>query len=226
MKIGASSGASGREGFQVEERDRFQAAVTFGVTGENDDLQAVGTFLQEREHAGEVKHEFINGEIVEMAGGSPAHALLTMNIGSALRQRLRGGSCRVFSSDLRVNVASTKLYTYPDVTVVCGQPEFHPDDPTTLRNPTVLIEVLSDSTEAHDRGAKSAHYRHLSSLKEYLLVSQGDPYVEHYRRLESGGWLLTEYGVGTVVPFPALGLEVPVAEIYEGIEGLTTLLGN
>jgi Uma2 family endonuclease len=169
-----------------------------------------------RERAGTEKHEFINGEILAMAGGSPDHALLSANVISALKQRLRGGPCRVYTSDLRVNVADTKHYTYPDVTVICGETLLHPSDPNTVRNPRLLVEVLSDATELHDRGAKWAHYRHLPSLQEYVLVSQGAQQVEHYRRVESG-WLLTEYEAGAVVPLPCLGIEVPVGEIYEGV---------
>ena len=171
----------------------------------------------EREHASETKHEFINGEIVAMAGGSPAHAQIAAKVIGALIQRLRGGPCNVFTSDLRVNVADTGLYTYPDVTVICGPTELRPGDSTTVLNPTLLVEVLSAATELHDRGAKWAHYRHIASLREYLLVSQDSHHVEHFRRVETG-WLLTEYDAGAVLPLPALGIEVPVAEIYQGVE--------
>ena len=171
----------------------------------------------DRENASETKHEFINGEIVTRAGSIPAHAQLAANVISALGQRLRGGPCRVFTSDLRVNVADTGMYTYPDVTVLCGPTELRPGDSNTVRNPTLLVEVLSAATELHDRGAKWAHYRHLASLKEYLLVSQDSRHVEHFRRVETG-WLLTEYDAGAAMPLPALGIEVPVAEIYEGVE--------
>jgi Uma2 family endonuclease len=102
--------------------------------------------------------------------------------------------------------------------VVCGRPEFHPKDKNTLVNPLVLVEVLSDSTEAYDRGAKFAHYRKLPSLREYVLVSQSDRHVDHYRRTEQGEWLLSDFEDTGAVPLPSLGIELPLDEIYDKIE--------
>lgn len=172
----------------------------------------------ERERQSETKHEYIDGEIVDMAGASILHNLLVLNVGAALRERLRGKPCVVLASDQRVNIRATRLYTYPDVSVVCGRPETHPADAQTLLNPLVIIEVLSDSTEAYDRGEKFAHYRGLPSLREYVLVSQRARRIEHYRRVEVGQWLLTEYQEGAAVPLPALGIELPLAEVYDKAE--------
>lgn len=114
---------------------------------------------------------------------------------------------------------ATGLFTYPDVTVVCNAPRFHSKGRDTLVNPRVLVEVLSSSTEAYDRGAKLAHYQSISSLEEYVLVSQTNERVEHYRRLETGQWLLTvSEGGEAVLVLPGLGCEIPLAEIYEGTE--------
>jgi Uma2 family endonuclease len=119
------------------------------------------------------KHEFLDGEIYAMSGGMPEHAALAMAFGRTLGNALLGRPCRVFSSDARVRVQNTGLTTYPDVSVVCGKLETDPEDPSAITNPVLLVEVLSDSTEARDRGEKASHYRHLASLREYVLVSSG-----------------------------------------------------
>ncbi|MSP63985.1 MAG: Uma2 family endonuclease [Myxococcales bacterium] len=181
------------------------------------DLATEDEYL-DRERKSETKHEYVNGEVIAMAGASRKHNLIAMNIAGALRELLRGKPCLVFPSDQRVSVRKTKLYTYPDITVVCGPTEGHPRDRETIVNPLVLIEVLSDSTEAYDRGAKSAHYRKLPSLKEYVLVAQNERRVEHYRRSEGGEWVLTEREGEGLIPMPALGVELSLAEIYAKVE--------
>jgi Uma2 family endonuclease len=172
----------------------------------------------ELERRSETKNELINGQIVAMAGASFEHNDIAANVLTALRVLLRGKGCRAVGSDQRVHVPATGLFTYPDVTVVCGKPEFHPKDQDTLTNPRVLVEVLSDSTERYDRGAKFAHYRSIPSFVEYVLVAQDEPRVEHFRRVETEQWLLTVYrGEGARVELRALGCELPVAELYEGV---------
>src|ERR1700722_5245267 len=146
-----------------------------------------------RERVSETKHELLNGVVVAMAGASPRHALITSNITVALGNALRSRPCLVLSSDQRVAVEATALCTYPDVTVVCERPRFDTKDAHTLLNPLVIVEVLSDSTEAYDRGAKFAHYRSVPSLAEYVLVAQSERKVEHYRRLEGGQGRPTAY---------------------------------
>ncbi len=161
----------------------------------------------------------MNGAIVAMAGASYEHNTIAANVLTALNVRLRGKGCRAVGSDQRVHVPATGLFTYPDVTVVCGKPDFHPKDPDTLLNPRVIVEVLSGSTEAYDRGAKFAHYRSLPSLVEYILIAQNGPLVEHFQRIESGQWLFTVYrGEGATAALPALGCELPLAEVYEGVD--------
>jgi Uma2 family endonuclease len=173
----------------------------------------------ERERRGDAKHELVHGVVVAMAGASPRHNAIAGNLIGALKLRLRGRGCLVLPSDQRVHVEATGLFTYPDVTVVCERPRFHPKDADTLINPKVLVEILSASTEAYDRGAKFAHYQSIGSLEEYVLVTQVGERVEHFRRLESGQWLLTvAEGDAAVLRLPGLGIEIPLAELYEGTE--------
>lgn len=162
-----------------------------------------------------VKLEYLDGEIFAMAGGTPDHAALAMNIGIALAT-VRERGCRVFSSDLRIRVVATGLAAYPDVTVVCGPLEHDPDSRTTIVNPTVLVEVLSDGTEAYDRGAKAEHYREIPSLKAYLLVSHRRPHIEAWQRGEDGSWSLSECGPGVVLELPGIGERLAVSEVYRG----------
>ncbi|MCA9685323.1 MAG: Uma2 family endonuclease, partial [Myxococcales bacterium] len=150
----------------------------------------------EAEAAAEVKHEYLRGEVYAMAGGTPEHAALAMAVGAELTLALRGRPCRVFSSDLRVRIEATDLSTYPDITVVCGALERSAVDPQAVVNPTLIVEVLSDSTEAYDRGEKFSHYRRLPSLRAYVLVSQHEARLEAYIRNDDGAWVLSEAAVG------------------------------
>ncbi|MFI5303120.1 MAG: Uma2 family endonuclease [Polyangiales bacterium] len=141
------------------------------------------------EDASPTKHELVNGVIVAMAGASMRHNAIAMNIGAALHLQLRAGDCRPYSSDQRVHVLRTDLDTYPDVVVICGAPILSPDDRHAVTNPTLLVEVLSPSTERYDRGAKWLHYQQLPTLREYLLVaSEGEPTIERFFRGDDGGW--------------------------------------
>lgn len=169
----------------------------------------------EAEAAAEHKHEYLRGEVFAMAGGTPEHAALAMAVGVALGNALADRPCRVFNSDLRVRIASSDLATYPDVTVVCG--EFVPadDDPHAAQNPYLIVEVLSDSTEAYDRGEKFAHYRRIASLREYILVSQREHRIESYARDPSGAWVLREATAGqTLAPRAFDDVTLDVDRIY------------
>jgi Uma2 family endonuclease len=136
-----------------------------------------------------LKHEYVDGDIFAMAGGSRRHSALASRISSALENG-RGPGCTAFQSDMRVRVLATGRATYPDASLVCGPIEGDPADPsdTTISNPALIVEVLSPSTEENDRGGKWQDYQLLPSLREYVLVSQSAPRIEHYRRLGSGGW--------------------------------------
>lgn len=171
------------------------------------------------EHEAPYKSEFINGQIYAMAGAKPVHVLITSNINGTLWSQLKGKPCATYSSDLRVKVIETDMYTYPDVVIVCGEPRFDALDANTLVNPTVIIEVLSRSTEAHDRGAKFAHYRMLDTFVEYVLVAQDKPCVERFARQPDGQWL---YSVAddlrATVPLAAIGCELALAEAYDKVD--------
>jgi Uma2 family endonuclease len=160
------------------------------------------------------KHEFLSGDVYAMAGGTPEHAALCAAVGGELRNALRGEPCRVFSADARVRVQATGLSTYPDVTVVCGKLETGPEDIHAIVNPVVLVEVLSDSTEGHDRGEKAAHYRHIPTLQEYVFVSQRDRRIEVYRRNSAGRWELFEFGAESEAELASVGCSIRVDEVY------------
>jgi Uma2 family endonuclease len=160
------------------------------------------------------KHEFFDGEMYAMSGGTPEHAALAMAFGHELINALIGRPCRVFSSDARVRVRSTGLTTYPDISVVCGKLETDAEDPSAITNPVLLVEVLSDSTEARDRGEKASHYRQLASLREYVLVSQRHRRIEVYRRNEAERWELFEFEAGATAGLASVDCVIAVDEIY------------
>lgn len=171
----------------------------------------------ELERSSECRHEYYNGRVYAMAGGTYHHAMIIGNLGDALRRVLRKRQCSVLSSDMRTRVSPDGLYTYPDVLVICGQPKFGDDRSDMIVNPALIIEVLSPSTEAYDRGFKAEQYRQLETLKEYALVSQNAPHVEVFRR-ESAGWLLSDYsGIDAACHFASVDVGVALSDIYEDI---------
>jgi Uma2 family endonuclease len=160
-----------------------------------------------------VKYEYIAGEIVAMAGGTLAHARLISRLGSALDRALEGRSCIVLPSDMRVRIRAADRATYPDLFVVCGQPELDTTDDHAVVNPTVIVEVLSDSSTDSDRTDKFAAYRRLGSLREYVLVSQRERRIETYRR-DGRRWVLDEYGAGERLQLESIGVELAVDDVY------------
>ena len=165
------------------------------------------------EQASNVKHEYLDGEIYAMAGGSPEHASLAMVIGSSLMTQLEGKPCRVFSSDLRVRVLETGLATYPDVTVLCGVSERDPESPTHVTNPKVVVEVLSRGTADYDRGEKREHYQRIASLEAIVIVNHESEQIELWVR-EGGDWNHASFGAGESVPLPNIGCLIDVDEVY------------
>ena len=161
----------------------------------------------------ETKHEYINGEVFAMAGGTPDHAALAAAVIRLLGTALLGRPYRVYTSDLRIRVLATGLATYPDVSIICRPFEPDPEDPNTAVNPVVIAEVLSDSTEAYDRGEKFAHYRRIPSLRDYLLVVQREARIEHYRRNEDDTWTLREVRAPGAVRL-SIGCELSVEDVY------------
>ena len=170
------------------------------------------------EHRQDIRHEYYDGEVYAMTGASREHNLLSGNTFSALHGQLRGRNREVYNNDMRVKVSETGMYTYPDIVAACGRSEFEDAEFDTLLNPALIVEVLSDSTERYDRGAKFGHYRNLSSLQDYLLVSQAECRVEHYRRQDASHWLLSEYrGMQDMVELDALGCRLLLADMYERV---------
>lgn len=176
----------------------------------------------EIERQAEYKSEFYAGEMFAMAGGSEAHNLIAVNVVGELRNRLKGGPCRVYTSDMRVRTAPNGLYTYPDISVVCDRPEFAPDRSgarDTLLNPLILFEVLSESTEAYDRGKKFELYRELDSLRQYVLIAQERMHVDYFIRDEDGTWRFdAASGPDAELALPPIQCTLPLAEIYDKVE--------
>ena len=175
-------------------------------------------YLEIERHAA-FKSEFYDGEMFAMSGGTRWHSLIAANCIAELRNQTKEGRCTVYDSNLRVKVEATGLHTYPDVTVACGSQRFADDEDDALVNPTLIIEVLSDSTEAYDRGKKFEHYRQIPSLREYVLISQREPRIEQFLRQESGEWVLREIvGRESRLPLPALNAAIALEEIFAGVE--------
>jgi Uma2 family endonuclease len=167
----------------------------------------------------EYKNEYLNGEIFAMTDASRRHNLISLNTATSLNAQLASRDCEVYASDMRVKVSTTGLYTYPDVVVVCGAPEFEDEEIDTLINPTVIIEVLSKSTEGYDRGEKFEHYRSLTTLAEFILISQEKYHVEHFLRRENAQWLLSETNdLQGDLELPSIGCRLSLTDIYRKVE--------
>ena len=167
------------------------------------------------ERARPTKHEFHHGEVFAMAGGSVRHNALCEAIGGELYAALRAAGCRSLSSDQHVSMQDRKRYVYPDLTIVCGPVEIEGGTTDVVKNPKVIVEVLSKNTEAYDRGDKWEGYREIASLDDYVLVSQKAPRVEHFQRQSDGAWRYSVARAGDVVTLSP-GLRLSVDRIYEG----------
>lgn len=173
----------------------------------------------ERERAAEFRSEFFQGEMFAMAGGTPHHSQIALRMGAELLAALEPGPCVVYESNLRVKVEASGLYTYPDLSVSCETPRFVDDTQDTLLNPTVLVEVLSESTEGYDRGRKFEMYRRIPSLREYILVSQWEPRIESFVRQGDGTWLLHEaVGPESSFTISSLGVTLSLARVYAKVD--------
>ncbi|MBW4496328.1 MAG: Uma2 family endonuclease [Oscillatoria princeps RMCB-10] len=171
--------------------------------------------LEEKE--ADIRHEYYDGEVITMTGTTDRHNIIALNLAFALRQRLKGGSCRVFMENVRLEVEGGRHYTYPDIMVTCDERDLA--DLYTKRYPVLVVEVLSDSTEALDRGKKASLYRKLPTLQEYVLVSQSECGVELFSRSQAPSWTLTELSApDSVLNLSCLNLQIPLSEIYEGIQ--------
>ncbi len=180
------------------------------------------------EETAEFKSEFYDGVMYPvhppegarmMAVASREHNVLTRNLTGLLFNQLRVSDCEVFVADQRLKVKKTGLYAYPDLMIVCGEPQYSAEDRNTLINPKVVIEVLSASTERHDRTTKFRHYKQLPSVQEYVLVSQNEPHVERYVRQEDGTWVQLDFvGLDVDMMLASVPASVPMAEVYRGVE--------
>lgn len=172
--------------------------------------------MQERQSI--ERSEFINGQIYAMAGASREHNQLVFNLAGLLHAQLRQKPCSAFVADMRVRTRANEAYFYPDLTVICGDMQFEDEESDTLTNPTLIIEVLSPSTEGYDRGAKFAHYRRLDSLQEYVLVAQDRLSIERYVKNEQGQWLLFEASEwDEVIVLETISCTLTVRDVYEKV---------
>jgi len=165
------------------------------------------------------KSEYVDGQIYAMSGASRQHNRINLDVATQINVRLRGGSCEVFSNDMRVKVQDDSLYTYPDIVVVCGDAKFADGALDTLLNPTLIIEVLSDSTERYDRGKKFAHYQRIESLREYVLISQDEARIECFTRQPDDRWMLSKAErLEDVITLESIDCTLPLTEVYARVQ--------
>lgn len=171
------------------------------------------------EQDSEIKHEYVAGEIFAMSGAGRRHNLIALNVSSDLHSQLANRPCEVYQSDMRVQVKATGAYRYPDIAVVCGEPEFFASQPESLLNPTLLIEILSESTASVDRGEKLAEYRRIPTLQEYLLISQDAPRIERYLKQDAHNWLYTELtGLDQQLALPSIDCVLHFSDVFHRID--------
>ncbi len=178
------------------------------------------------ERESETRHEYLDGEIFAMSGASREHNLIGTNIVGALHPQLKRSGCEQYANDMRVWIPSAGLYTYPDVVVVCDPPHFEDDECETLLNPTLIVEVLSPSTEDYDRGRKFAYYRSIPSLQVFVLVAQDRAHVEVFTRQPDDRWLLWETDdLDGTLELPEIGATLKMADVYDRVPGITAPAG-
>jgi Uma2 family endonuclease len=171
------------------------------------------------EVASEIRHEYIHGDIVPITGGTPNHNQILLNLAGALNFALRQQPYQVFAADQRLWIPQAEIYTYPDVMAIAGELAYQPGRSDTITNPTLIIEVLSESTRSYDRGDKFAAYRTISTFQEYALVDQYSAHVEHHVKTGSKQWMLQEYdGLDNSLNLATLGLEISLRDIYNKVQ--------
>jgi Uma2 family endonuclease len=182
--------------------------------------QSIAEYV-ELERRSDQRHEYEDGQILAMAGGSPEHSFIVANLVREAGYALKGKPCRVADSNLRIRIPRRPKYVYPDASIICGPLQLDPDDPQqhSILNPRVIIEVLSPSTEADDRGDKFTDYRRIESFEEYILISEDRPSVETFLRQPDGTWSFLNFaGSEAIAKIRCLGIEIPMTEIYAGID--------
>lgn len=178
---------------------------------------SVQDYLAIERHS-ETRNEYLDGEMFAMTGATRWHNLIVASLTRDLGVQLKGRPCELYPNEIRVHIPATGLYTYPDVTVVCGEPRFEDTELDTLLNPTLIIEVLSPTTEVYDRGKKFEHYQTIESLAEYVLVAQDKPRVEQFVRQDGNRWLLsTAAGLEGSLVLPSIQCTLALAEVYDKI---------
>ncbi len=171
-----------------------------------------------REREAEYKSEYFDGEIFAMSGASPAHNQIVINIVGEMYAQFKKRPCRVYAGDMRVKVSPTGLYSYPDVVALCDKLRFDDEQKDTLLNPTVIIEVLSDSTANYDRGTKFKHYRTLDSLIEYILIAQDECHIEHYIRQANNQWIFSETSdLQETIELPSIDCRLALSDVYDKV---------
>ncbi len=161
------------------------------------------------------RHELIEGRVYAMSGGTQNHSAIQLNIGALLKAHLRGGQCRVFNSDLKVNILNTSNYTYPDLSVTCDERDR--ENAFYITYPCLIVEVLSSSTEAYDRGKKFEKYRRNPNLVDYVLVSSDEMAIDIYHKNDGGEWVILSYREGDRVELKSISLVVPIEQFYEEV---------
>jgi Uma2 family endonuclease len=171
------------------------------------------------ERPSEIRHEYLDGTVYAMAGETPEHSIICFNLASTIGPKMHNKNCQGYSPNMKVRTEQSGLFAYPDLMIVCGKAEYHDNHRDVLTNPTVIFEVLSRSTAAYDRGEKSLRYRtHLSSLKDFILVAQDKPHIEHYSRQQDGTWAYSEiYGLDSSIVLNSIECQLSLAELYAGI---------
>ena len=181
----------------------------------NDEPISAEEYLERERAATQERHEYIDGWVIRVSGASIEHNFIVSNLNRELGNQLRETDCRVTANDLRVAFPSLDKYAYPDVVAFCGEPELEEEHLDMLYNPTLIVEVLSPTTEDYDHGKKFSRYRRIDTLQEYLLVAQDAPHVEHYVRQDDGSWRLTDTdGLDATITLPSIEAELPLDEVY------------
>ena len=168
------------------------------------------------ERNSDLKHEYIDGEVFAMAGASRYHNLMSVNVITTLRNQTKGSDCSVYPADMRVKILPLSEYTYPDISLICGEAEFAEGVFDSLVNPLVIIEVLSPSTEGYDRGKKFQKYRHMPSLQEYILIAHDSPRIERYYLNNAGNWELTDImGLDNTLKLASVPYELALSDVCD-----------
>jgi len=171
------------------------------------------------EESAEYKSEYYQGEIFAFAGASANHNQIVINLVIEIGSSLKNKKCRIYANDMRIWVKSLDLFTYPDLAIICNNPEFYPDRDDTITNPLVILEVLSESTQDYDRGRKFLFYRSIPTLQEYILVDQYKSHIEQFYLDAEGKWLLSEYNdINDILKFSKIDFQISLKEVYNLVE--------